>query len=135
MSGFDIERLRPMIIAENGDIGAIADALRADSEDLRDFVMNTPVLRRALEEVTARLVDRSVTVVSEALADDSLSNRIAAAKLMLKTRPARRRGFEHGDEVGLRLPAKGGALTLTWLPPDDKRKPEPPLIEGKVEEG
>jgi hypothetical protein len=28
------------------------------------------------------------------------------------------------------MPAKGGALTLTWLPPEDNRRPDPPMIEG-----
>jgi hypothetical protein len=32
------------------------------------------------------------------------------------------------------MPAKGGALTLTWLAPEDNRRPEPPMIEGTVEE-
>ena len=33
------------------------------------------------------------------------------------------------------MPSKGGALTLTWLPPEDNnRRPEPPMIEGTVED-
>ena len=133
MSDFDPDALRPMIIAQDGEIAAIADALCADSEELREFIMNTPVLRRALDEVTARLVDRSVGVMSAALRDEHMINRIAAAKVMLKTRPARRRGFESAEDMSLRLPARGGALTLTWLPPEDNRRPEPPMIEGTVE--
>ena len=41
--------------------------------------------------------------------------------------------FHHTGDIELKMPAKGGALTLTWLPPEDNRR-EPPMIEGTVEE-
>ena len=57
---------------------AIAKAIDADSEDLRDFIMNTPVLRRALDEVVARGVDQSLGVLFKGLDDDDhFSNQIA----------------------------------------------------------
>ena len=134
MSDFDPDRLRPMIIGQNGDIRAIADDLNADSEDLRVFIMNTPLLRRALDEVIARGVDQSLGVLFKGLDDeDHFSNQIAAAKEFLKTRPAQRRGFHHAGDLELKMPGKGGALTLTWLPPEDNRR-SPPMIEGTVEE-
>jgi hypothetical protein len=134
MSDLDPDALRPLIIARKGDIRAIAAEIAADSEDLRNFIMNTPVLRRALDEVIARGVDQSLSVMFKGLDDEQhFSNQLASAKEFLKTRAAQRRGFHHTGDLELRMPAKGGALTLTWLPPDDKR-PEPPLIEGTVEE-
>jgi hypothetical protein len=134
MSDFDPDRLRPMIIARKGDIRAIADDLCADSEELRVFVMNTPVLRRALDEVIARGVDQSLSVMFKGLDDEEhFSNQLAAAKEFLKTRAAARRGFHHAGDIELKMPRQGGALTLTWLPPENNR-PEPPMIEGTVEE-
>jgi hypothetical protein len=123
-----------MILARLGDVGSIADEIGADSEELRIFIMNTPSLRRALDEVIARGVDKAVKVLHKGLDDDDhFSNQLAAAKEMLKTRPAQRRGFHHAGDLELKMPSKGGALTLTWLSPEDNRKPEPPLIEGHVE--
>jgi hypothetical protein len=134
MSNFDPEALRPMILGRHGDVGEIADEIGADSEELRIFIMNTPTLRRALDEVIARGVDKAVRVLVKGLNDDDhFSNQLAAAKEMLKTRPAQRRGFHHAGDLELKMPSKGGALTLTWLAPEDSRKPEPPLIEGHVE--
>jgi hypothetical protein len=135
MTAFDPEALRPMILLQHGDVGQIADDLAVDSEELRNFIMNTPVLRRALDEVIARGVDQAVRVLYKGLNDeDHFMNQLAAAKEMLKTRPAQRRGFHHAGDLELKMPSKGGALTLTWLSPEDSRKPEPPLIEGHVEE-
>ena len=135
MSDFDPDALRPMIIARKGDVRAIAQEIDADSEDLRAFIMNTPTLRRALDEVIARGVDQSLGVLFKGLDDeDHFTNQLAAAKEFLKTRPAQRRGFHHAGDLELKMPSKGGALTLTWLPPEDNRRPEPPMIEGTVEE-
>ena len=108
--------LRPLIIAKHGDVRAIAKEIDADSEELRNFIMSTPLLRRALDEVIARGVDQSLAVMFKGLDDeDHFSNQLAAAKEFLKTRPAQRRGFHHAGDLELRMPAKGGALTLTWL--------------------
>ena len=135
MSDFDPDALRPMIIARKGDVRAIAQEIDADSEDLRAFIMNTPTLRRALDEVIARGVDQSLGVLFKGLDDeDHFTNQLAAAKEFLKTRPAQRRGFHHAGDLELKMPSKGGALTLTWLPPEDNRRPEPPMIEGTVED-
>jgi hypothetical protein len=135
MSDFDPERLRPMILLKHGDVRAIADDLQTDSEELREFIINTPVLRRALDEVIARGVDQSVGVLFKGLDDEEhYSNQLAAAKEFIKTRAGQRRGFHHAGDLELRMPSKGGALTLTWLPPEDPRR-EPPMIEGtKVED-
>ena len=134
MTDFDPDRLRPMIIAKNGDIRAIADDLTADSEDLRVFIMNTPLLRRALDEVIARGVDKTLGVMFKLLDDDEHPmNQLAAGKEFLKSRAGQRRGFHHANDIELKMPAKGGALTLTWLPPEDNRQ-LPPMIEGTVEE-
>jgi hypothetical protein len=134
MPDFDPESLRPVIIAMKGDVRAIAREIDADSEELRNFIMNTPLLRRALDEVIARGVDQSLSVMFKGLDDEEhFSNQLAAAKEFLKTRAAARRGFHHSGDLELRMPAKGGALTLTWLPPEDNRR-EPPMIEGTVEE-
>ena len=131
---FDPDALRPMIIARNGDLGALADEMDADSEDLRNFVMNTPVLRRALDEVLARAVDKSIGVLFRGLGDDDhYSNQLAAAKEFLKSRAAQRRGFHHAADLELKMPNKGGALTLTWLPPESPEPETGPLIEGTVE--
>jgi hypothetical protein len=134
MTAFDVDALRPMILAERGDVGAIADAIGADSEELRNFIMNTPTLRRALDEVIARGVDQAIRILFKGLDDDDhYSNQLAASKELLKSRAAQRRGFHHAGDLELKMPSKGGALTLTWLSPEDSRKPEPPLIEGHVE--
>ena len=109
MTDFDPDALRPMIIARNGSIRAIAEEIDADSEDLRAFIMNTPILRRALDEVIARGVDQSLGVLFKGLDDeDHFSNQIAAAKEFLKTRPAQRRGFHHAGDLELKMPGKGG---------------------------
>jgi hypothetical protein len=135
MTDFDPDALRPMIIALHGDVRAIAKEIDADSEELRNFIMNTPLLRRALDEVIARGVDQSLSVMFKGLDDeDHFSNQLASAKEFLKTRAAQRRGFHHAGDLELKMPTKGGALTLTWLPPEDNRRPEPPMIEGTVEE-
>ena len=134
MSDLDPDALRPMIIAKKGDVRAVADDLCIDSEELRAFIMNTPLLRRALDEVIARGVDQSLSVMFKGLDDEEhFTNQLAAAKEFLKTRAAARRGFHHTGDIELKMPAKGGALTLTWLPPEDNRR-EPPMIEGTVEE-
>jgi hypothetical protein len=131
---FDADALRPMIIAKNGDVRAIAREIKADSEELRNFIIGTPLLRRALDEVIARGVDQSLSVLFRGLDDDDhFSNQLASAKEFLKTRAGQRRGFHHANDIELKMPGRGGALTLTWLPPEDNRN-EPPLIEGKVEE-
>lgn len=135
MTDFDPDALRPMIISRNGDITAVADEIDADSEELRNYIMNTPVLRRALDEVIARGVDKTLTVLFKGLDDeDHFSNQLASAKEFLKSRAAQRRGFHHAGDLELKMPTKGGALTLTWLPPEDNRGPPPPMIEGTVEE-
>ena len=135
MSDLDPDAIRPMIIARKGDVRALADDLCVDSEELRGFIMNTPVLRRALDEVIARGVDQSLGVLFRGLDDeDHFSNQIAAAKEFLKSRAGQRRGFHHGGDLELKMPSKGGALTLTWLAPEDNRRPEPPMIEGTIEE-
>ena len=135
MTDFDPDALRPMIIARNGDITAVAGEIDADSEELRNYIMNTPVLRRALDEVIARGVDKTLTVLFKGLDDeDHFSNQLASAKEFLKSRAAQRRGFHHAGDLELKMPTKGGALTLTWLPPEDNRGPPPPMIEGTVEE-
>jgi hypothetical protein len=135
MTDFDPDALRPMIIARNGDITAVADEIDADSEELRNYIMNTPTLRRALDEVIARGVDKTLTVLFKGLDDeDHFSNQLASAKEFLKSRAAQRRGFHHAGDLELKMPTKGGALTLTWLPPEDNRGPAPPMIEGTVEE-
>jgi hypothetical protein len=135
VTDFDPDALRPMIIARNGDITAVADEIDADSEELRNYIMNTPVLRRALDEVIARGVDKTLTVLFKGLDDeDHFSNQLASAKEFLKSRAAQRRGFHHAGDLELKMPTKGGALTLTWLPPEDNRGPLPPMIEGTVEE-
>ena len=135
MTDFDPDRLRPMIIVRNGDITAVANEIDADSEELRNYIMNTPVLRRALDEVIARGVDKTLTVLFKGLDDeDHFSNQLASAKEFLKSRAAQRRGFHHAGDLELKMPTKGGALTLTWLPPEDNRGPAPPMIEGTVEE-
>ena len=134
MTDLDPDALRPLIIARKGDMRAIAAEIDADSEDLRNFIMNTPLLRRALDEVIARGVDQSLSVMFKGLDDeDHYSNQLATAKEFLKTRAAQRRGFHHAGDLELRMPAKSGSLTLTWLPPDDKRH-EPPMIEGTAVE-
>ena len=108
MSEFDPDALRPMIIARKGDVRAIADDLTADSEDLRDFIMNTPLLRRALDEVIARGVDQSLGVLFKGLDDDEhFSNQIAAAKEFLKSRAGQRRGFHHAGDLELKMPSQG----------------------------
>lgn len=138
MSDYDPERLRPMIILMNGDVTAIADQIAADSEELRNFILNTPTLRRAMDEVIHRALDKTVSNMFKMLDDnDHPTNQLAAGKEFLKSRAAQRRGFHHAGDLELRMPAKGGALTLTWLDPEENRssKGEPPLIEGTVEDG
>jgi len=123
----DPDQLRPMLIRMNGNIKRVAREIDADSEELRALVMNTPLLRRALDEVIARGVDESVTALFEMLEDDHAAVQMAAAKEFLKSRAGQRRGFHHNKD--LELKASKGALTLTWLPQD---KPEAPMIEGTV---
>lgn len=127
---YDADQLRPMLIERNGNVAAIAKEIGADSEDLRNFVMNTPILRRALDEVIARGVDQSMSVLFAGLDDEHYGNRLAASKIFMHSRAAARRGFNHhAGDIEVKVAKTGGALTLTWLPPD---APEMPLIEGKV---
>lgn len=131
MSDFDPDVIRPMIIEQNGNVRAIAKVLGADSETLRNFIHNTPVLSHAMAEVMARGVDQAVSILFKGLDDDDhYGNQLVSAKEFLKSRAAQRRGFHHAGDLELKLPKQGGALTLTWLPPEEK--PEPPLIEGTV---
>ena len=131
---FDPAALRPMILKMNGDVRAIARKIHADSEDLRSFIMNTPLLRRALDEVVARGVDQALSVLFDGLDDGHYGNQLQAAKEFLKSRAAQRRGFHHANDLELKMPAKGGALTLTWLAPEDNRAHQPPMIEGTMED-
>lgn len=135
MSDLDPDAIRAMLIQRKGDVRLVADDLCVDSEELRAFVMNTPLLRRALDEVIARGVDQSLGVLFKGLDDeDHFANQIASAKEFLKSRAGQRRGFHHANDLELKIPGqKGGSLTLTWLPPED-RTPEPPMIEGTAVE-
>ena len=133
MSGpvFDPGQIRPMIIEMNGNLVRVSQALGCDSEELRDFVYSTPLLRRALDEVVARGVDLAVSVLFAGLEDEHLGNRLMAAKTMLKSRAGARRGFTSGADLTLKTPREGGTLSLTWLPPEAPAGP--PMIEGTVE--
>jgi hypothetical protein len=129
---FDSEQLRALILDRHGDVGWIAKKLHVDSEELRAFIYNSPMLTRAMSEVISRAVDKAVTILFEGLDDkEHYGNQLAAAKQVLKTRAAQKRGFHRAQDIEMRLPARAGALTLTWLPPGAAQ--EPPLIEGKVE--
>jgi hypothetical protein len=133
---YDAQALRDMLILKNGDVRAVADDIAADSEDLRMFIMNTPLLRRALDEVIARGVDQSVAVLFAGLNDtEHYGNQLEAAKVFLKSRAAQRRGFHGaGENLELRVPSRPGALTLTWLDPQAGGGGSPPLIEGTATE-
>lgn len=124
---FDAEALRPMILKMNGNVARIAKALRADSERLREFIRSTPSLASAMEEVLAIGVDESLSVLFTGLRDDSVANRIASAKVFLRSRSARHRGFTQEPELQIKVGAKGAALALTWLSPEAD---EVKLIEG-----
>ena len=128
---FDAEALRPMILSMNANVAAMADSLACDSEELRTFIFNTPPLRRAMDEVIARGVDRAVAVLFSGLDDEHYGNQMMAAREFMKSRAGQRRGFNHAPDLELKMPKTGGALTLTWLPPETL-KPEPPMIEGEV---
>src|ERR1700741_3638635 len=93
---FDPDVLRPLILKRNGDVRAVAKEIKADSESLREFIVNTPVLRRALDEVVARGVDQSLSVLFKGLNDDEhFTNQLGAAREFLKSRAGQRRGFHH----------------------------------------
>lgn len=131
---FDPERLRPLLIQLNGDVAQLADDMRVDSEELRAFIRKTPMLMRAMDEILARGVDMSLTVLFAGLKDEHYVNRLGAAKVFLKSRAAARRGFA-APHAELEISARPtGSLTLTWLPPQEEgpTRPEPKLIEGKV---
>ena len=128
MSDFDPERIRPLILSKHGNITKIASELKCDSEQLRRWVQLDLSCSNAMAEVTSRGVDKAVAVLFEGLNDDHFGNQLSAAKEFLKTRPAQRRGFHHAGDLELKMP-RSGALTLTWLPPEEKGR-EPPTIEG-----
>lgn len=128
---YDPETIRPMLLEARGNVRMVAKTLQVDSAELREFVMSTPLLRKALEEVVARGVDMSVGVLFDGLEDDNANVRMQAAKEFLKSRAGQRRGFHHNREMELKVP-RSGHLTLTWLPPEER--PDPKLIEGKLVE-
>lgn len=130
---FDPEEIRPLILAKHGNVAKIAKQIKADSEELRRFILLNPACNNAMNEVMAIGVDKAVAVLFERLGDDDhFSNQLAAAKEFLKSRAAQRRGFHHAGDLELKMP-RTGALTLTWLPPGEAKSP--PMIEGTVETG
>lgn len=126
---FDPDRVRELILEHDGNVTKVAKRMKADSEELRAFIRATPSLLRSLDEVVARGVDESLTVLFDSLDNEHFAVRLGAAKLFLKSRAAARRGFTTAD-VELKTPARpGGHLALTWLDPGSKEEPQ--TIEGQ----
>lgn len=137
---YNVDQLRPMLLEANGNVARVAKEIDADSEHLRAFVMTTPILRRALDEVAARGVDEAIRVLFEGLDDPHYVNRLAAAKVFAKSRAGQKRGFSGQTDLEIKV-AKGGSLSLTWLPPEEKPElkalppgRDPGVIEGKADD-
>jgi hypothetical protein len=86
-----------------------------------------PALKSALAEVFEGLVDEAVDVIVEGMRNEgSYLIRFYAAKEMLRTETARRRGF--GKEQGVaasievRTDSRPTTITLKWLGDEEKER-------------
>jgi hypothetical protein len=130
----DAERLRTLLIELNGNITKAAERLRVDSAFLRGFVDRIPRLRGALAEIMERGVDQAVDILYEGLADQaSFQNRFYAAKEMLKSDAARRRGYGQPASQNLEIkPVARGSLEIKWIDPPKHDLEGPDPYNGKT---
>lgn len=114
----------------NGNVTKAAELLNVKSIELRRFVDQSAAARAEIDEALMRGVDLAVDVVFEGLKSEAWACRFAAAREMLKSQPAARRGFHQNPaSVELKGPTGGATLLLRWLDPET---PEPKIIDGEV---
>lgn len=134
---FDEDEVSQAILAARGNLTTVAERLRVSSARLRLYVDARPALRAAMQETIERGVDQAVEILFEGLADlTSYQNRFYAAKELLRTDAARRRGFGQERGVAATLEVKAGdarptTIALKWLEPGDASA-EGKMIEGEA---
>jgi hypothetical protein len=131
---FDEGEVRDLIQEHDGNIKKIALALHRPSAEVRKFVFSNERLKAAMTETYEGFVDEAVAVILEGVRNDaSYLIRFYAAKELLRTETARRRGF--GREAGLAasIQVKSAVhpttITLKWLEPGEMER----QIEGEGE--
>jgi hypothetical protein len=123
----DENEVRALILLNDGNLSRVAKALGSPSHLVRTFVFMRPALKSALAEVFEGLVDEAVDVIVEGMRNEgSYLVRFYAAKEMLRTETARRRGF--GKEQGVaasievRTDSRPTTITLKWLGDEEKER-------------
>jgi hypothetical protein len=127
----DDDEVLAALIFEDGSVAAAAERLGVRSDRLRRFVEAKPRLREGMVEIMDRGVDMAVGVLFQGLRAENWGTRFQAAKEILKSEHAARRGFAgKPNAVELKAPT-GGTLQLRWLTDDE---PKGQIIEGEAGE-
>jgi hypothetical protein len=130
----DVERITRALEEEKGNVTNAADRLGVGSAWLRRKIMATKELGEAMDEIMERNVDKAIGIIRAGLDEESYLVRFYAAKELLRTETARKRGFGMPNHPQV-IEASGGrpsVIVLKWI--DDDR-PEPKTIEAQEIEG
>lgn len=119
----DQERIAELIEAFDGNVSRIADKLGVKPARVRKFIDASPRLRDAVAESFEGLLDEAVDVLIHGLRDEgSFQNRFYAAKALLNSSAARKRGFGQAGSAAaaLEISSNGAgarAIVLKWIEP------------------
>lgn len=117
----DQEKIAELIEQFDGNVSRIAEKLGVKPGRVRKFIDASPKLREAVAESFEGLIDEAVGVLVEGLRDGaSFQNRFYAAKALLNSAPARRRGFGQAQSATAALEiSQAGArpIVLKWIEP------------------
>jgi hypothetical protein len=111
--GLDLTDIERTLFEKRGNVSAAATALGLPSADLRQLVWSIPSLGDVVYEKLEQAIDEAEQAVRDGLKSQSMSERLAAANLMLKSAAARRRGW--GRETSHNEPVEPRTVTLKWL--------------------
>lgn len=116
--GFDQEAVRELLLEHDGNVTQVAKQLRVRPERLRAYVQAVPALRKTMDEVLEQGVDKAISILFEALRDESsFLNRYYAAKEFLRCEAGRRRGFGPRENAALEIKSGPSTLTIKWIDP------------------
>lgn len=117
--GLELKVIERTLFDKRGNVSAAATALGLPSADLRQLVWSIPSLGDVVYEKLEQAIDEAEQAVWDGLESHSMSERLAAANLMLKSAVARRRGW--GGAASHHEPVEPQTVTLRWL---DEPKPK-----------
>jgi hypothetical protein len=101
------------LVRTRGNVSGAAKTLGVPASDLRKLVWSSALADAAFEAIET-MVDDAQEVVLAALKSGDPAHRLTAAKALLRTEAARRRGWGLGPSGGDEAAAPA-SVTLTWL--------------------